>query len=172
MELSPAARIYGDLTPRCRRSTTLSSDAVSVRRAGPEALAAWSPSAPARPGTTTNLPTSTPPLSWRDLAPWLPLPVQGDTLTLWEALASLGTVDLTVARVDEPDLDALAILRRRGATVRSTKRSGVGSRRSGATLARGMHAVEGNERLQVALAVRGVSAARLPGCPPTGSGRS
>src|SRR3954451_7045089 len=46
-----------------------------------------------------------------DLAPWLPPPAQGDTLTLWEALASLGAVDLTVARVDEPDLDALAILR-------------------------------------------------------------
>src|SRR5689334_8103669 len=46
-----------------------------------------------------------------DLGPWLPLPTQGDTLSLWEALASLGAVDLTVARVVEPHLDALAILR-------------------------------------------------------------
>jgi alkylation response protein AidB-like acyl-CoA dehydrogenase len=46
-----------------------------------------------------------------DLGPWLPMPTQGDTLTLWEALASLGAVDLTVARVAEPHLDALAILR-------------------------------------------------------------
>ncbi len=47
----------------------------------------------------------------RALGPWLPLPMQGDTLTLWESLASLGAVDLTVARVTEPHLDALAILR-------------------------------------------------------------
>ena len=46
-----------------------------------------------------------------DLGPWVPLPMQGDTLTLWESLASLGAVDLTVARVAEPHLDALAILR-------------------------------------------------------------
>jgi alkylation response protein AidB-like acyl-CoA dehydrogenase len=47
----------------------------------------------------------------QDLGPWLPLPMQGDTLTLWESLASLGAVDLTVARVVEPHLDALSILR-------------------------------------------------------------
>ncbi len=40
----------------------------------------------------------------------LPLPAGGDTLALWEALASLGAVDLTVARVVEPHLDALAVL--------------------------------------------------------------
>ena len=39
------------------------------------------------------------------------LPMQCETLTLWECLASLGAVDLTVARVAEPHLDALAILR-------------------------------------------------------------
>ena len=37
--------------------------------------------------------------------------MQGSTLSLWESLASLGAVDLTVARVTEPHLDALAILR-------------------------------------------------------------
>ena len=46
-----------------------------------------------------------------DLGPWMPLPMQGTTLTVWESLASLGAVDLTVARVAEPHLDALAILR-------------------------------------------------------------
>jgi alkylation response protein AidB-like acyl-CoA dehydrogenase len=46
-----------------------------------------------------------------DLGPRLPMPTQGNTLTLWEALATLGAVDLTVARVAEPHLDALAILR-------------------------------------------------------------
>src|SRR4051794_15854820 len=54
----------------------------------------------------------------QDLGPWLPLPGQGDTLTLWECLANLGATDLTIARVAEPHLDALAILRearRRGA---------------------------------------------------------
>lgn len=40
----------------------------------------------------------------------LPVPGQGDTLALWESLATLGAVDLTVARVLEPHLDALAIL--------------------------------------------------------------
>jgi alkylation response protein AidB-like acyl-CoA dehydrogenase len=46
-----------------------------------------------------------------DLGQWLPLPMQGDTLSLWESLASLGAVDLTVARVVEPHIDALSILR-------------------------------------------------------------
>jgi alkylation response protein AidB-like acyl-CoA dehydrogenase len=45
-----------------------------------------------------------------EIEPWVPLPTQGDTLTLWEVLASLGAVDLTVARVAEPHLDAHAIL--------------------------------------------------------------
>jgi alkylation response protein AidB-like acyl-CoA dehydrogenase len=47
----------------------------------------------------------------QELGPLLPLPTQGDTLTLWESLASVGAVDLTVARVVEPHLDALSILR-------------------------------------------------------------
>jgi alkylation response protein AidB-like acyl-CoA dehydrogenase len=40
----------------------------------------------------------------------LPAPGRGRTAHLWEALATLGAVDLTVARVVEPHLDALAIL--------------------------------------------------------------
>lgn len=40
----------------------------------------------------------------------LPAPGQGRTAHLWEALATLGAVDLTVARAVEPHLDALAIL--------------------------------------------------------------
>jgi len=42
--------------------------------------------------------------------PRLPRPAQGRTAELWSALATLGSVDLTVARVVEPHLDALAIL--------------------------------------------------------------
>ncbi|SDP44339.1 hypothetical protein SAMN04489867_2476 [Pedococcus dokdonensis] len=37
-------------------------------------------------------------------------PGQGRTAQLWSALATIGSVDLTVARVVEPHLDALAIL--------------------------------------------------------------
>ena len=40
----------------------------------------------------------------------LPTPGAGRTAHLWAALATLGAVDLTVARVVEPHLDALAIL--------------------------------------------------------------
>ena len=40
----------------------------------------------------------------------LPLTGAGDTSYLWSALATLGAADLTVARVLEPHLDALAIL--------------------------------------------------------------
>ena len=40
----------------------------------------------------------------------VPLPGRGDTLGLWSTLASLAAVDLTVGRVVEPHLDALAIL--------------------------------------------------------------
>ena len=39
-----------------------------------------------------------------------PRPVAGHTIARWEVLASLGATDLTVARVAEPHLDALAIL--------------------------------------------------------------
>ena len=45
-----------------------------------------------------------------DLGHRLPVPAQGDTVGLWEALATLGAVDLTVARAVEPHLDALSIL--------------------------------------------------------------
>jgi alkylation response protein AidB-like acyl-CoA dehydrogenase len=43
-----------------------------------------------------------------------PRPGEGSTLELWELLATLGAVDLTVARVVEPHLDALAILEQAG----------------------------------------------------------
>ncbi len=46
----------------------------------------------------------------RDLGGSLPAPARGDTVSLWESLATLGATDLTVARVVEPHLDALAIL--------------------------------------------------------------
>ena len=42
--------------------------------------------------------------------PRLERPGQGQTAELWSALATIGSVDLTVARVVEPHLDALAIL--------------------------------------------------------------
>lgn len=44
----------------------------------------------------------------------LPFPGEGRTLELWELLASLAAVDLSSARVLEPHLDALAILRQAG----------------------------------------------------------
>ena len=40
-----------------------------------------------------------------------PYPGSGHTRELWELLATIGSVDLTVARVIEPHLDALSILR-------------------------------------------------------------
>lgn len=46
----------------------------------------------------------------RDHGRGLPRPGDGATVRLWEALATLGATDLTVARVVEPHLDALAIL--------------------------------------------------------------
>ncbi|NYE38583.1 hypothetical protein F4692_003733 [Nocardioides cavernae] len=46
-----------------------------------------------------------------DLGRRLPAPGEGRTAHLWSALATLGAADLTVARVVEPHLDALAILR-------------------------------------------------------------
>lgn len=50
------------------------------------------------------------------LASALPLPGSGSTRTLWEALADLGALDLTVARAIEPHLDAMAILDQAGGT--------------------------------------------------------
>lgn len=46
----------------------------------------------------------------RELGASVPLPQQGHTLRLWEALATLGAADLTAARIIEPHLDAVAIL--------------------------------------------------------------
>lgn len=79
---------------------------------------------------------------------WVPMPAQGDTLTLWEVLASLGSVDLTVARVTEPHLDAHAILseaRRHGQVDESEWRD-----RDEWTRARlwQVYAAEGAERLR------------------------
>ncbi len=45
----------------------------------------------------------------------LPRPGTGETRLLWSALATLGSVDLTVARAVEPHLDAHAILAEAGA---------------------------------------------------------
>lgn len=49
------------------------------------------------------------------LADGAPFPGEGGTSTLWSLLAGVAAVDLTVARVAEPHLDALAILRQAGA---------------------------------------------------------
>jgi len=45
----------------------------------------------------------------RDLGHGAPLPGSGETLRLWELLATVGGADLTAARVLEPHLDAVAI---------------------------------------------------------------
>ncbi len=50
----------------------------------------------------------------RHLGTVLPGPGEGDTRRLWSTLATLGALDLTTARVVEPHLDALAILRQAG----------------------------------------------------------
>ncbi len=50
----------------------------------------------------------------RELGAELPAPGVGRTRDRWSALASLGAIDLTVARVAEPHLDALAILAEAG----------------------------------------------------------
>lgn len=46
----------------------------------------------------------------------LPVPGSGSTAHLWSALATVGAADLTVARVLEPHLDALAILGQAGSS--------------------------------------------------------
>lgn len=48
------------------------------------------------------------------IAEALPLPGSGSTIELWEGLARLGMIDLTVARTIEPQLDARAILAEAG----------------------------------------------------------
>lgn len=50
----------------------------------------------------------------RSWATRLPLPGHGATTGLWEALATVGAVDLSVARTLEPHLDAMAILAEAG----------------------------------------------------------
>lgn len=45
------------------------------------------------------------------IAPSLPAPGEGDTVRLWSALASVAAADVGAARVLEPHLDALTILR-------------------------------------------------------------
>ncbi len=50
----------------------------------------------------------------RDLGAELAAPGVGQTRSRWSALATLGAIDLTVARVAEPHLDALAILAESG----------------------------------------------------------
>ena len=55
----------------------------------------------------------------RAIASDVPLPGTGRTLDRWEALATLGAVDLTVARTAEPHLDALAIVAEAGDGVSS-----------------------------------------------------
>ncbi len=84
-----------------------------------------------------------------ELGPWVPLPAQGDTLTLWESLASLGAADLTVARVAEPHLDALAILReaRRDSAIAEGDWSVSSTGWSAARLWQ-VYAAEGNQRLE------------------------
>lgn len=49
-----------------------------------------------------------------------PLPAAGRTRELWEMLATIAAADLTVARVIEPHLDALAILAQAGANTRTS----------------------------------------------------
>ena len=49
-----------------------------------------------------------------ELGSWVPDPGAGETLLLWEVLASVAAQDLTVARAVEPHLDALAILHEHG----------------------------------------------------------
>ena len=75
------------------------------RRGAPAARPRW-PVA----GDRTD-PTSTAPWSWP--ATWAAAsrsPAAGRTRVRWEALATAGALDLTVARVLEPHVDALAIL--------------------------------------------------------------
>ncbi len=58
----------------------------------------------------------------RDLGTELPPPGVGETRSRWSALATLGAIDLTVARVAEPHLDALAILAEAGQSADATLR--------------------------------------------------
>lgn len=58
-----------------------------------------------------------PALEWAvGVGHWAPTPASGETRVLWELLASTAAVDVGVARVLEPHLDALAILRQAAET--------------------------------------------------------
>ena len=79
----------------------------------------------------------------RRWGPVLPVPAAGRTAELWESLATLGSVDLTVTRVVEPHLDALAILSEADTGV--DPGTGPDSGRAAATW--GVYAAEGPRRL-------------------------
>lgn len=116
----------------------MSNEAVSLRREGAGPLPRLAAERARKAVPVGAIPELTDALqAAQDLGPWLPLPMQGDTLSLWESLASLGAVDLTVARVVEPHLDALSILReaRRHERIRDEDwqtRTGISTRRPGA----------------------------------------
>jgi alkylation response protein AidB-like acyl-CoA dehydrogenase len=125
-------------------------DAVRLRRSG------WAPG-PSRVAdiVAAALPESaTPPLEaalglTHDIASSLPRPMEGDTLTLWEGLATLGAADLTIARVLEPHLDALSILaqaRRQGEIPEATWRERSAEWRASRLWQ--VYAAEGSERLR------------------------
>ncbi|MGZ4447239.1 MAG: acyl-CoA dehydrogenase [Nocardioides sp.] len=69
-------------------------------------------------GKAAHLATDRLPSAALDLAaawtPRLPLPGHGRTRELWEALATVAAADLSVARILEPHLDAVAILAESG----------------------------------------------------------
>src|SRR5215217_5825529 len=88
---------YPESTDPSPEEVCVPTEAVSLRRqaAGPlprltaeRARAAAPPDAPPDLGAAQQVAC--------DLGPWVPLPMQGDTLTLWECLATLGAVDLTL----------------------------------------------------------------------------
>jgi alkylation response protein AidB-like acyl-CoA dehydrogenase len=66
----------------------------------------------------------------------LPMPGQGHTPARWAALAALGRTDLTLARLAEGHVDALAILAEAGQLPASDALYGVWAARSGGTGAR------------------------------------
>ena len=96
--------------------------ATGVRLRGPEATAdpeadrsetGWLDELAARAQSTHGVATAAVELA-RELAPRVPPPSGGRTIERWEVLASLGAGDLSVARIAEAHLDALAILAESG----------------------------------------------------------
>ena len=97
--------------------------ATGVRLHGPEASAApeadraetgWLDELAARAQGTDGVATAAVELA-RDLGSRVPPPAGGRTIERWEVLASLAAGDLSVARIAEAHLDALAILAESGA---------------------------------------------------------